>query len=113
MLENGREFAIEYVLCYPIMLFGGNMYECRLMGPRTQTFSTDHILLWHTISTKNIKGEYFIDMVEESYLKKYLKLIDKEIKEIIRRFVQQRQILRENSYKELISIKESLSKTPF
>lgn len=111
--EDCNEFATEYTICYPIMLFAGDLYECRLMGRRTHIFPTDHILLWHTISTKKLEGEYFIDMIEEAYLKKYLQLLDTEIKEVVRRMVQQRKILHENSCTELKELKASLSQSPF
>lgn len=90
----------QIALIYPIMLFGGDLYECRLTGQKFSIFKNDHILLWQTISSTNIKGSLYIDMIKEEYLRKYLKLINQEMKEIRTRFHGETSLLRENALKE-------------
>lgn len=106
--DDKELYNIDFILIYPIMLFGGELYECRFTQHRFDVFRTDHVLLWQNISSKNLKGAYFIDMIEESYLPKYLKKIDNEMKELKRRFIEKLPLLRESVFKELYGIKKSL-----
>lgn len=84
-------------LIYPVMLFGGDLYEYRLTGRQFNLLKNNRILLYQAISSAKLKGHLYIDMIEEKYLRKYLKIIDREATEIRNRLVAEKELMRENT----------------
>lgn len=91
------EIPYHVTLVYPVMLFSGDLYEYRLTGRQFSLLKNNRILFYHTISSAKLKSRLYIDMIEEKYLGKYLKIIKEEITEIKNRLVAEKKLLRKNT----------------
>jgi hypothetical protein len=71
---------------YPIIVLGGDMYECRVTKDRhAYVKKTQHVDYLQTYNSGTLQGEFRIDIVTQAYLKKLLEQINKETDEIVRR----------------------------
>lgn len=103
-----EEAFIRTTVIYPVMLFGGELYECRLSARHFDILRKNHIVLWQEITSQNLETELAMDMIEESYLPKYLRMVEKEIKTMKNRFLKDIKIMRKAAFNDLLQIKKRL-----
>jgi hypothetical protein len=93
---NTKDDDINFVIIYPVVIFSGEIYECRLTRSGAQLRPTNHVVFMRRVQSKTVKGEFYIDLIRESYLGRYLGTINRECKEIKKRLRQHHKILRES-----------------
>jgi hypothetical protein len=84
---------INIQMFYPVLILQGDIYEIRTEKPPTEIKAVTNVQyckeLWDGRGSKT----YYIDVVSEKYLPKYLDLISKEIEAIRRRLRRERKIV--------------------
>jgi len=93
--EDTKDF-IHLGIIYPILLFAGQIFECRIMGKKYRLYERKHLTLYKTIQSKTLEGTYHIDVIQENYLSKYLNIVNNENDEIINRLKRKRKLLKAN-----------------
>jgi len=92
---NEHESSIQIVsdkyseinLYYPIIVFQGDLYESYFKDGVTHLDEINHIKYRKKVPKKDYVDTYHFDIVTERYLDEFLKLMDKEIKTIVSKFV--------------------------
>lgn len=74
ILEN-KKGVIDLGIIYPVLLFSGQIYQYESDGTLNEC---DHLLLCWKIKSKTVAGTFYIDVMKESYLPTYLKMINEE-----------------------------------
>jgi hypothetical protein len=105
--ETG-EANINLALIYPVMLFAGELYECRQSAGRVRLGAANHVVLLRRVRSRAIRGEFFVDLVRESYLGYYLAVIGGECEEIESRLRNRQQPLRRGAGRQLRGLSEQL-----
>ena len=102
-----EEDDINLVLIYPVIIFAGEMYECRQTKQGVIIRASNHIVFVRRVKSRVIKGEFFVDFVRESYLNRYLTVIQREFETIEKRLRSNRKLLRKNVMREMRALAES------
>jgi hypothetical protein len=98
-------------MIYPVLLFAGPVFECRLKGKKHNVLERPHLTLQKTVQSGPLKGTYNVDIVHEDYLSKFLKLVNKENDTIADRLTRNCDLLKASSEKEFEALEER-SKLP-
>jgi hypothetical protein len=99
-----QESDINFVIIYLIMISSGGLYEYRQGKKSVDIRPVDHVVFMRRVQSRTVKGEFFVDFIRESYLNRYLGLIEKELKEIEKRLRCHRRLLRKSVTKQLHSL---------
>lgn len=79
---------------YPLLILGGDIYTCRILSnQKPQVRKSQHVSYLQAYNSDTLKGEFRIDVISERYIKKFLKQIDLETDEIIKRVDRKRKYL--------------------
>lgn len=95
---------INLQLYYPIIVFGGDLYEIPVEAKTETIRKVKHINFVRHYESESISGTFQIDVITRSYLKKFLELIDEEIDIITRRIKARKKILKANVIREVAEI---------
>lgn len=87
---------IRLTVIYPVLLFSGKIYECRVQGRNYNIKDAKHIAFYKSMASKLIKGDYHIDVIQEEFLDNFLKIVNKESKTIVNKFKRNRKLLKLN-----------------
>jgi hypothetical protein len=79
-IPNLETEGVDYQIYFPLIVLKGPLlqYHVPPKGP-TQLKQAQHIVVVRHYESKTVKCRYAIDVIQESYLEKYLEIIDKEI----------------------------------
>jgi hypothetical protein len=111
--QSSKEAALFIKIIYPVILFSGDLYECKTKGSRYKIKENDHMVLIHSISSRNMKANYCIDMIKESYLPKYLSNVANETEKMRKLFLRNIKELKENASKNFAEIRNQQTKDRF
>lgn len=77
---------VNYHVFYPIWIVSGMLYACNTGKDRKiKLKKTNHVSYLQTYNSTTLKGEFRIDVIQENYLRKFLRVIDNETDEIAKR----------------------------
>ena len=107
VLKEESKDAIELGIVYPILLFAGQIFECRITGKTFALSETKHVTFHRTIESKTLKGTFHIDVIQEDYLPRFLKIVNEESEKIVRRFKEKRDLLKTNVRRNFAERKKS------
>jgi hypothetical protein len=96
VLENGSKDFINLGMVYPILLFAGKIFECRIIGKKYSLFERSHLTFYKSVQSKTLEGTYHIDVIQENYLPKYLSVVNENNNEIVNRLKRKRNLLKAN-----------------
>jgi hypothetical protein len=96
VLEEDTKSFIQLGMIYPILLFSGRIFECRVIGKGYRLFEKDHLNFYKTIQSKTLEGTYLIDVIQEKYISKFLGIVNEENDRIIERLKRKRKLLKAN-----------------
>jgi len=93
--EEGEIDNSNLNIYYPLLIFQGDMYSCNLQNGRFNLKKISHIQFRKSIfMTKEIEPvDYQIDIITESFLEKYIAIVDSEISKIKRIFQRNKAII--------------------
>lgn len=94
MPPDTEEDDINLVVIYPVLVLAGDLYECRQTRGDVRLRKANHLVLIRRVKSRAIKGEFFIDLVQESYFDRYLRLIHRERERVAKRLRRYRRLLR-------------------
>lgn len=94
--DPGNEI-INLQFHYPILVTGGEIYECFLGGSRPRYKRVHRINFIRRYHSEQIKGEYRIDVVSELGFRKLIPAIENEVSQIARRIRRKQIILRRSA----------------
>lgn len=107
ILENKRG-VVNLGTIYPVLLFSGQIYQYSVDGTLEEC---DHLLLNWKVQSKKVVGNFYIDVMKESYLPTYLDMINDEHDNTVKYLIENIDVLRKNVYaKYRQSVKEAKSK---
>lgn len=95
-IDKNTNNNIELEMIYPVILFAGQIFECRIMGKEYKLFERKHLLFNKKIQSKTLKGSYYIDVIQENYLSRFLNIIQEQNVKIVDRLKRKRKILKDN-----------------
>ncbi len=95
LVENTKNF-ISLGMIYPILLFSGLIYECRISGKHYKLIKNNHLTFYNTIQSKTLEGIYHIDIIQESFLPKFLRMVIEENDKIVSLLKRKRLLLKRN-----------------
>jgi len=83
-VPDKKTLSTDYQLYYPLLVLRGPMFEYYMppSGP-AQLRKANHILFIRHYSSRTVKCHFAIDVIHESYLERYLELIEKELKKFV------------------------------
>ena len=96
VLEEDTKDFIHLGMIYPILLFAGQIFECRIIGKKYGLFERKHLTFYKTIQSKTLEGTYHIDVIQENYLSKFLSIVNEENDKIVNRLKRKRNLLKAN-----------------
>lgn len=99
-LNRNTKDAINLAMICPILLFSGPLYECRIQNKGYKIIEANHLVLYKSVRSKTLKGTYHVDVIKEDYLNSFLRIIEKEEEEIIKKLKKNRRLIKENTLKE-------------
>ncbi len=111
MLNKVAKDHVCLGMIYPVLLFAGPIFECRIRGKKHNIFERAHLTLQKTVQTGPLKGTYNVDIVHEDYLSKFLKLVNKENGTIADLLTRNCDLLKASSEKEFEALEQE-SKLP-
>jgi hypothetical protein len=79
-IPSSETEGIDYQIYYPLIVLNGPLlqYHVPPEGP-SHLEQSQHIVVVRPYESRTVKCRYAIDVIHESYLENYLKLIDKEV----------------------------------
>jgi hypothetical protein len=96
VLEEDTKDFIHLGMIYPILLFAGDIFECRIIGKKYNLFERSHLTFYKTIQSKTLEGTYHIDVIHENYLSKFLSMVNENNDKIVNRLKRKRNLLKAN-----------------
>jgi hypothetical protein len=87
--EETQEGCIHLGIVYPILLFSGQIYECRISKDQYELCEQSHLVFYRTIRSRTIESTFHIDVIREEHLPRLLNVVKSERSKIS-------QILEEN-----------------
>lgn len=91
--EDNNEEPINLNLFYPLLILGGELFECTQTKGRLFIKKRNHIQFRKSFISDGNNETFQIDIVIENYLKKYLDIVGEEITIIKNRFRRRRKNL--------------------
>jgi hypothetical protein len=84
-IDPPKDEANEFHLClvYPVLLFSGELFECRVAERNYTIRRIDHVFLDWSLEGQTIKAPFRIAVIRERYLETYLKIISQDIEGVI------------------------------
>ncbi|MCP4364680.1 MAG: hypothetical protein GY800_05210 [Planctomycetes bacterium] len=110
-LSKTAKDHVRLRMIYPVLLFAGPVFECRLKGKKHNVLERAHMTLQKTVQTGPLKGTYNVDIIHEDHLAKFLKLVNKENDTIADLLARNCDLLKASSEKEFEALEEQ-SKLP-
>lgn len=100
------EESPQYTVYYPLVVLRGPVFEYYVppKGP-AQLREAKHILVSRHYQSRSVKCRYAIDVIHESYLHKYLNLVEKETQEFANRIKRHKKVLVQ-SIKRIVELEE-------
>ena len=83
------------------MVLAGELYECRKVKNDVDIRPVNHAVFMRRVQSRTVKGAFFVDLIRESYLNRYLRLIKKEFEEVEKRLRRRRKLLRKSVARQL------------
>jgi hypothetical protein len=96
VLEEDTKDFIHLGMIYPILLFAGQIFECRIIGKKYILFERNHLTFYKIIQSKTLEGTYHIDVIQEDYLFKFLSAVNEENDKIVNQLKRKRNLLKAN-----------------
>jgi hypothetical protein len=93
-IPSGEEAVVEYRMYYPLLVLKGPMYEYYVPAkgdPELKT--TNHVLVIRHYESKSVKCRFAIDVIHESYLERYLDLLEREAKKFVNLVIHHKKIV--------------------
>ncbi len=106
MFNKVAKDHVRLGMIYPVLLFAGPIFECRIKGKKHNIFERAHLTLQKTVQTKTLQGTYNVDVVHEDYLARFLKLVNKENDTITDRLTKNCDLLKASSEREFEALEE-------
>ncbi len=101
--EETQEGCIGLGIVYPILLFSGQIYECRISKTGYELVEQSHLVFYKTIHSRTIESTFHIDVIHEKYLPKLLRIVKNERSKISQILAENLKLLNSNvrrDYKE-------------
>lgn len=96
VLEEDTKDFIHLGMIYPVLLFAGQILECRIIGKKYKLFERKHLTFYKTVQSKTLEGTYHIDIIREDYLPRFLTIVSEENDKIVNRLKRKRDLLKGN-----------------
>jgi len=103
--EESQKGCIHLGIVYPILLFSGQIYECRVGKNNYDLFEQNHLFLYKNIQSRTVESTIHIDVIHEDHLPILLDVVQNEMSRIIEIFNENINLLISNverDYKERI-----------
>jgi len=89
----GETVAVNLQIYYPLLVLGGDLYTARQTRHGLNLRPTNHVQYLRQFWSGGHPKACQIDVIQESYLRAYLKLVDTEIQKLRRRLARRREVL--------------------
>lgn len=89
----GEGRATNLQIYYPLLVLQGDLYTAHQTGDGPKLLEDKHVQYLHQYCVKGKPETYQIDIIQESYLRAYLELVDSEIQSFRKRLAQRREVL--------------------
>jgi len=112
--QRGDKEPVNIQFYYPLVVIQGDLYRAKETGHGLEMRKTKHVQFRREIWSAERRDTYQIDVIQEFFMGNYLKMIDKELESIKRRFVRRRADIRK-SIDKLIALarQERRRRTPW
>jgi len=87
---RGEKEPVNIQIYYPLVVVQGDLYLAKQSRQGLKMRKVRHVQFRRELWSANRKDTYQIDVIHESFLGSYLKMIDSEVEAVKRRFVKQR-----------------------
>lgn len=87
---RGEKEPINVQLYYPLVVVQGDLYLAKESGRSLKMRKVRHVQFRRELWSAKKKDTYHIDVIHESFLGAYLKIVDREVEAAKRRFVKRR-----------------------
>lgn len=81
---------------YPILIFQGPLYTAEIKDGNVSLHKTEHVQFRKQYFYKSKEVTYQIDVINESYLSSFLKIIDREMEEVAKTFKKYRRVVKKS-----------------
>lgn len=92
--------AVHLRIVCPILLFSGPVFECRIKGKGYNVSEKEHLTFRKRVKTETLDGTYNIDVVQEDFLSKFLRMVSREDSSIVKLFEGKYDLLKLSSERE-------------
>jgi len=92
--EKDEEEPLNLNLFYPVLVIKSDLYECKQKKSKPVFTSRNHIQFRKSVVSRQKQKTFHIDVITESYLKKYLDMLDKEHEELTTRLKRKKKEVR-------------------
>jgi hypothetical protein len=103
---DAEEEDINFVPIYPVVILRHEFYECVQTRRGVRIREANHAVLLHRTESRLLKSQVCIDFIRESYLNRYLNMIETECDEMQKRLLKHRKVLRQNALREMRQLQE-------
>lgn len=83
--DEDKEEFFELKLFYPLLILRGDLFTCKQSKNRPILTKQQHVQFRREVARGNSSETYHIDVIVESYVPKYLEILDKESDALVRR----------------------------
>lgn len=111
--RKGREEAINLQFYYPVMILQGRLCLAKETRQGLQIRDVTHIQFRQEVWSTSLRSAYQCDVIQESFLGKYLNIIDREMKAVERRMRQHRDAIRASINRLVLLTRKRKKRTPF
>jgi len=81
--EIGDNEVLNLEIYYPLIILQGDLMDVRPIGKSAKLSRTNHILYRRTTIQQGKSRDYFIDVITESFLPDYIKMVEGEIQKAV------------------------------
>ena len=96
ILNEDTKDLVNLLIVYPVLLFAGKIYECRVDDKKYRLYEKNHLTLYKTTVHRNERRTCHIDVIKEDYLQRFLDIIEEENKKIVKQLRIERKLLKAN-----------------
>jgi hypothetical protein len=111
---KGEKEPINIQLYYPLLVVQGDLYLAKQSRRGLKMRKVRHVQFRRELWSAQKKATYHIDVIHESFLSAYLKIVEKEVEAVKRRFVKRRKSVQKSIDKLILEARQQRrSNTPF
>ena len=93
--DKKEEEPVNLNLFYPVLIIRDDLYECKQVKGRFILRKKDHIQFRKSAISSKESETYHIDVIVESYLPKFLDILEEEALALKRRFGRKKRLVRQ------------------